>query len=222
VSSSAAGTGGEPPSADREVTDHYFTADPASAAERRRVVMRLAGRDLSVHTAGGIFSPNRVDAGTHVLLRTVPDPPPAGDLLDLGCGWGPLALTMALRSPAATVWAVDVNRRALDLLRRTADELGLAGIRAVEPHEVPSDIAFSAIWSNPPIRVGKPALHGMLRDWLGRLAPGGIAHLVVQRNLGADSLQRWIADELQLPAERVASSNGYRVLRVTLGDARRV
>ena len=200
--------------------DHYFSAEPASADERRTMTVQLAGRDVRVHTGAGVFSAGRVDLGTQVLLRTVPAPPPAGDVLDLGCGWGPVALTMALLSPGARVWAVDVNRRALGLLRDTATDLQLSGIRPVPPDDVPPDVRFAAIWSNPPIRVGKTELHAMLATWLPRLTPDGVAHLVVQRNLGADSLQRWIDTELAtavdggLRAERAASAKGFRVLRV--------
>ena len=194
--------------------DHYFTAQPASAAERRALTVRLAGRDVEVETAGGIFSPGRIDLGTSVLLRHVPDPPAAGDLLDLGCGWGPLALTMALEAPEARVWAVDVNERALDLVRSNAARLGLANVTAVRPDEVPDDVAFAACWSNPPIRVGKDVLHGLMRTWLPRLRPQATAHLVVQRNLGADSLATWLVQELGLVVERRASAKGFRVLDV--------
>lgn len=195
--------------------DHYFTADPASADERRTLTVRLAGRDVEVQTAPGVFSGGRIDTGTQVLLRTVPAPPATGELLDLGCGWGPIALSLAMLSPAARVWAVDVNRRALDLVTRSAADLGLPAVHAVEPDAVPADLRFAALWSNPPIRVGKPALHAMLATWLPRLTPDGEAWLVVQRALGADSLQSWIGEELGLPAERVASAKGFRVLRVT-------
>jgi 16S rRNA (guanine1207-N2)-methyltransferase len=218
------------PGPDGEPGDHYFTARPASADERRTLEVRLAGRDLTVETAGGVFSPGRLDLGTEVLLRTVPEPPASGDLLDLGCGWGPVALTMALRSPRARVWAVDVNERALDLVRRNAERLGLAGVRAVTPDAVPDDAVLAALWSNPPIRVGKDALHAMLLRWLPRLGAGAEAHLVVQRNLGADSLQRWLADALPqaptppagdgagpLTVERAGSAKGFRVLRVARG-----
>ena len=197
--------------------DHYFSARPASAEERRAIVVRLGDREVTVRTAAGVFSPGRLDLGTQVLLRAVPPPPATGDLLDLGCGWGPVALTLALSSPGARVWAVDVNERALDLVRGTAEDLGLGHLTAVLPEEVPDDVRFDAIWSNPPIRVGKEALHDMLARWLPRLAPGGQAHLVVQRNLGADSLHRWIAESLGLTVERVGSAKGFRVLRVTSG-----
>lgn len=195
--------------------DHYFTARPASEAELRTLAVRLAGRDVEVEVASGVFSPGGVDKGTRVLLEEVPAPPPSGDLLDLGCGWGPIALTMALEAPEATVWAVDVNERALDLARRNAARLGLANVRAVTPDAVPADVALAGLWSNPPIRVGKEVLHGMLEHWLPRLAPGAEAWLVVQKNLGSDSLARWITETVGLPVERAASSKGFRVLRVT-------
>ncbi len=194
--------------------DHYFSARPAGPDERRTITVELAGRAVTVETAGGVFSPEHVDLGTRVLLREVPDPPPSGDLLDLGCGWGPLALTMALLSPGARVWAVDVNERALDLVRVNALRLGLTNVTAALPSEVPASVSLAAIWSNPPIRVGKDALHELLRQWLPRLAPGGQAWLVVGRNLGADPLHRWLADDLGGPVERAASAKGFRVLRI--------
>jgi 16S rRNA G1207 methylase RsmC len=208
-----------------EQPDHYFTARPASSDERRTLTVRLAGRDVDVETAGGVFSPGRVDLGTQVLLRTVPDlPAGAADVLDLGCGWGPVALTMALDRtndgrPRPRVWAVDVNERSLDLVRRNAARLGLDHVEPRLPDDVPDDLRFDTIWSNPPIRVGKEALHGLLTRWLPRLRPGGDAWLVVQRNLGADSLQGWLADWLAehqegATIERAASAKGFRVLRV--------
>ena len=195
-------------------TQHYFTARPATPDERRTVTVRLAGREVSVETASGVFSPDHVDLGTRVLLDHVPAAPPSGDLLDLGCGWGPLALTLALESPAARVWAVDVNERALDLVRTNAARLGLDNVTACLPDEVPADVRFATLWSNPPIRVGKDALHALLLRWLPRLAPGARGHLVVGKNLGADSLQRWLTGALGTPVERLASAKGFRVLEV--------
>ena len=194
--------------------DHYFTAAPASADERRRLRVRLAGREVEVDVAPGIFSPGGLDKGTVVLLDEAPAPPPTGTFLDLGCGWGPVALTLALRSPGATVWALDVNERALDLTRRNAEALGLQGVRATTADGIPGDLRFDLIWSNPPIRVGKAVLHDLLRTWLPRLTSGGVAQLVVQRNLGSDTLQRWIGTELEMPCSRLTSSKGFRVLEV--------
>ncbi len=200
---------------------HYFSREAPGEGEPREIAVQLGGREVRVLTAGGVFSGDRLDLGTRVLLREVPAPPAEGDLLDLGCGWGPLALTMGLLSPGARVWAVDVNRRAVALTDRNARRLGLAGVRAVTPEEVPDGTTFAAIWSNPPIRVGKAELHALLLRWLPRLAPGASAHLVVQRNLGADSLHAWLGDALpaasgrDVTVTRAGSAKGYRVLRVT-------
>lgn len=196
--------------------EHYFSAQPESELKLRRFTTTLAGREVELHTAGGIFSPDRIDAGTRVLLSSIPNPPQDGNLLDLGCGWGPIALTLALASPGAIVWAVDVNERALDLVRRNAAELGLTNINACLPDDVPDTVIFSTIWSNPPIRVGKNELHGLLERWLPRLDSGSDAWLVVQRNLGSDSLHRWLEESLpdDCTIVRASTNKGYRVLRV--------
>lgn len=197
-------------------SDHYFSAAPASAENLRTIRVTLAGRDLEVTTAGGIFSPDRLDAGTAVLFANMPPLPPGGHFLDLGCGWGPISLTMALSSPHATVWAVDVNERALDLTRRNAEALGLTNVNAVRPEDVPDDVMFRTIRSNPPIRVGKGELHAMLEKWIPRLEERSDAWMVVQRNLGSDSLQRWMAATFAdgYSVHRSATGKGYRVLRV--------
>lgn len=194
--------------------DHYFSSTPGSESNLRPFTARLAGQTYELVTASGIFSPERIDTGTRVLLDHVPPAPPGGQLLDIGCGWGPLALTLALESPHSTVWAVDVNTRALDVVRRNAEKLGLSNVNPVTPEDVPDDLLFTTIWSNPPIRVGKTELHAILTKWLPRLEPGSDAWLVVQRNLGSDSLHRWIEATIpELTTTRAGISKGFRVLR---------
>jgi 16S rRNA G1207 methylase RsmC len=195
--------------------DHYFSADPATPEERRSITVRLEGRDLTLTTAKGVYSPDRLDPGTAILLADAPDPSPTGNLLDIGCGWGPISITLALRSPGAHVWGVDVNRRSLDLARTNAAAVGVDNITFCEPDEVPGDLRFDTIWSNPPIHVGKAALHAILERWLPRLADGGVAHLVVQKHLGSDSLQKWIsAQDWGLTCTRLSSSKAFRILEV--------
>ncbi len=193
-------------------SDHYFSSSPRSTAAARTIRVRLADREVDVVTAAGVFSPEHLDEGTRILLDSVPTPPAAGHVLDLGAGWGPIALTLGLRSPDATVWAVDVNERALELVRRNASRLGLHNVNAVLPGDVPDGVTFRTIWSNPPIRVGKAELHAMLAHWLPRLDDDATAWLVVAKHLGAESLQRWLADDLGLDVERAANSKGFRVL----------
>jgi 16S rRNA (guanine1207-N2)-methyltransferase len=195
------------------VGEQYFAARPGAASRPNQVDLVLPDLHLKLATDSGVFSADRVDPGTRVLLETVPPPPAGGDLLDLGCGYGPIALTAASRAPALTAWGLDVNERALDLARRNAATARLDNVRFVLTPEIPAGLRFAAIWSNPPVRIGKAAMHDLLTTWLDRLTPDGRAHLVVHRHLGADSLQAWLSGR-GYPAERVASRTGYRVLRV--------
>jgi 16S rRNA (guanine1207-N2)-methyltransferase len=195
------------------VSSQYFAEQPQAGHRPGTVHVLLPDLHLELATDSGVFSPARLDPGTRLLLETAPPPPPAGDLLDLGSGYGPLALALAVRAPQARIWAVDVNRRALALCAGNAAAAGLANVRCLEPEAAGLPATFELIWSNPPIRVGKEALHAMLAHWLGRLAPAGAAYLVVQRNLGSDSLQRWLA-AAGWDARRIAARAGYRVLEV--------
>jgi 16S rRNA (guanine1207-N2)-methyltransferase len=195
---------------------HYFSAQPAGPFTRKPLTVVLAGEERRLHTSSGIFSPDGIDKGTAVLLSEVPAPAPRGNLLDIGCGWGPIALTMALQAPEADVYAVDVNERCVTLTNENARLLGLDNVTASVPEAVDSDLRFDTIWSNPPIRIGKEELHSLLLLWLPRLAPGGSAWLVVQKNLGSDSLQRWLAAELDdtFAVTRESTSKSFRILKV--------
>jgi len=193
--------------------DHYFEASPTSASDTREITIDLVDPPLRLLTDRGVFSHGRVDAGTEFLLRQAPPPGSSGVLLDLGCGSGPIALTLARRAPDARVVAVDVNERARDLCARNAAANDLANVDVLAPDDVDPALCFDLIWSNPPIRIGKAALHELLLAWLDRLAPTGTAVFVVHKHLGSDSLQRWLTDQ-GWPTQRIASSRGYRLLRV--------
>ncbi|MDJ0317715.1 MULTISPECIES: class I SAM-dependent methyltransferase [Arthrobacter] len=202
--------------------EHYFSSQPSTPMKRRPLSVVLVGEVRALQTAGGIFSPDGVDKGTTILLSEAPPPSSAGNLLDIGCGWGPIALSLALRSPEATVYAVDVNERSIELTTDNAKALGLENVRASTPDAVDPHIRFNTIWSNPPIRVGKSELHSILLMWLPRLAHNGNAYLVVQKNLGSDSLQRWLIAELAerfpeagLKVSRDSTNKAFRILKVT-------
>jgi 16S rRNA (guanine1207-N2)-methyltransferase len=200
------------------VGQHYFSARPEAPHRPGLVHVLLPDVHLELETDAGVFSPGRLDPGTRLLLDVAPAPPPAGDLLDLGCGYGPIALALAARAPGATVWGVDVNERALELCARNAARAGLANVRATTPDDPALPPAFAGLWSNPPIRIGKQALHALLGGWLPRLSPGAAAYAVVQRHLGADSLHRWLTEQ-GWEVARVAARAGYRVLRIAAGPA---
>jgi 16S rRNA (guanine1207-N2)-methyltransferase len=194
-------------------SSHYFSPSPDAASRPSTVRLDLPDVSLVLRTDRGVFSGARIDPGTKYLLTDAPPPPAEGHLADIGCGYGPIALTLATRSPAATVWAVDVNERALELTRANAAAAGLANVRVATPEGVPPGVRLACLWSNPPVRVGKAALHDLLDRWLGRLADDGTALLVVQKNLGADSLHRWLASR-DWSVRRLGSRVGYRLLEV--------
>lgn len=194
----------------------YFSREPSAPDRRQQIEVSLRGAPTRVTTSAGVFSERRLDPGTAVLLRKAPQPPADGTFLDLGCGWGPIALALAAESPQAQVWAVDINARAVDLCALNAKDLGRTNVHAVLDTGLDPSLSFDLIWSNPPIRVGKEALHALLLEYLPRLNPGGRAVLVVQRNLGADSLAVWLAQALGdgFTVMKIASSKGYRLLDV--------
>ena len=196
---------------DQDPGEHYFTADPSVPFAREPVRMSVWGRDLSLVTGSGVFARGRLDVGTAVLFRET-TPPAAGRILDLGCGYGVIGLAIAALVPGAVVTGVDVNERAVLLANENAAALGVDDrFTAAVPDAVDPAATYDEIWSNPPIRVGKAALHELLLTWLPRLAPGGRAVLVVGKNLGADSLQRWLGGQ-GWPTSRLASAKGFRVL----------
>lgn len=193
---------------------HYFTT-PSGAEHRRTVSMTFWETDWEFETADGVFSADKLDPGTSVLLRESSPPEGVHRLLDLGCGYGVLAVALATACPGAEVDAVDVNLRALELTAANAASHGVGErVHPFHPDDADDDVSYDEIWSNPPIRIGKDALHELLLTWLPRLRPGGVARLVVGKNLGADSLQRWLAEQ-GWRCERTASARGFRVFAVT-------
>ena len=191
--------------------EHYFSADPSVPFKRAPVAASVWGLDLALSSGSGVFAQGRLDIGTAVLFRET-SPPAAGRILDLGCGYGVIGLAIAAAVPGATVTGVDVNERALLLANENAASLGVSErFTAVTPDAVPADATYDELWSNPPIRIGKAGLHALLRTWFARLVPGGRAVMVVGKNLGGDSLQRWLGEQ-GYPTERIASAKGFRVL----------
>jgi len=195
-------------------SSQYFSEQPSSTELRRTIKAQIWGQELTLITASGVFAADGLDRGTAVLLRASPIPEGSARILDLGCGYGPIALAIAVHCPGALVDAVDVNERALALCRENAAALGVADrVRVLRPEEADPHVRYDEIWSNPPIRIGKQGLHELLLTWLSRLEPDGVARLVVGKNLGSDTMQRWLIEQ-GYGCERAASAKGFRVLVV--------
>lgn len=194
----------------------YWRAEPEGPARERTVRLEVPGRAeaLALASAEGVFGTQRVDRGTDILIRHAPAPAPCTGVVDLGCGYGPIAVSMGVRQPDAGLWAVDVNRRALALTARNAASAGARNIVAAEPEAVPMALRFDRIYSHPPVKIGRSSMHELLDGWLRRLAYGGDAYLVLKQSMGADALHNWLNDT-GFPAERAASKQGYRLLHVS-------
>ncbi|MFT4186538.1 MAG: methyltransferase [Micrococcaceae bacterium] len=196
------------------MNDHYFSAKPTSTQKYKNIEVQLNNSIYTLQTSTGVFSPAHLDTGTAVLLKNVPSAK-GNQLLDIGCGWGPLALTLALQSPKSTVYAVDVNERSLELTQANAKKLKLHNIKTTAPEGIHQGLKFDLIWSNPPIKVGKKELHNILNTWLPRLNEGGTAYLVVAKKLGAESLLKWLQQEYPaMECSRFARDKGFHVLKV--------
>jgi 16S rRNA G1207 methylase RsmC len=196
--------------------DHYFTSNPSSPLRLTEHSLTLRGHTVGIRSASGTFSPGSLDTGTAQLLKYAPKPPATGTFVDIGCGWGPLTIALALESPESTVWGIDVNDRALMATKANADSLELSHVHTFLPEAFPEGLSIDLIWSNPPIRIGKEALHRILSTWLPKLAPNGEAWLVVAKKLGGDSLQTWLneGNAGNFLATRMETSKGYRIFRV--------
>lgn len=198
------------------MSSHYFDESPTGDFKPKEISVTLAGQNLKLLTAGSVFSPDHLDQGTAVLLDHLELANSTGTFLDIGCGWGPIALALALNSPKAIIYAIDVNERSLELTRMNAESLGLSNVIVCKPEDVPTNVTFDQIWSNPPIRVGKSVLHEILQLWINRLFSGSSAYLVVQKNLGSDSLQKWLTVEFKdFETSRIDSAKSFRVLKVS-------
>ncbi|MFC5280574.1 class I SAM-dependent methyltransferase [Arcanobacterium canis] len=203
------------------MSDHYFTHSPSAKEQSVTLTEKIRGREVTVQSSSGVFSSHRLDKGTAVLLEKVPLTGSARVAVDVGCGWGPITIALAHEHPEAQVWGVDVNKRSLELAAANTAEyknvtIGQASsiLEKFQSNATPIDL----LWSNPPIRIGKEALHTLLTDWLSLLSDDGVAYLVVQKNLGADSLSAWL-NSVGFASSKYASSKGFRLLEVTKARA---
>ncbi len=196
---------------------HYFAASPDVASDPREVELPLADLTLRFHTDTGVFARDGVDPGTRILLAEGGNAAGSGVLVDLGCGYGPIAVALGRRSPGAVVWAVDPNERARELCRRNAERNGAANVLVMAPDAVPAG-PIDELWSNPPIRIGKSAMRSLVTEWLDRLSPTGRAVMVVQKHLGADSFATWL-NASGYPTTRICARQAYRILEVRPREA---
>jgi len=195
--------------------EHYFSSKPTTKKTETKISFEVAGREFNMSAASGTFSATKLDPGTKVLLGNFKLFPKDGNVLDLGCGWGPIGVTIACLSPETKVFSIDINKRSVDQTLANAKISDAKNLEAMLADELPKNLRFTAIWSNPPIRIGKEALHALMHSYIPKLEPLGKAYFVVQKNLGSDSLQRWLEESFpDHQIRRVGTEKSYRVLEV--------
>ncbi len=195
------------------MADHYYTANPQSAHDERTVQVEALGLRLRFTTDAGVFSKDGLDRGTELLLEALP--PLAGRVLDLGCGWGAVGVTLAAKYPGLELVMTDINARAVDLARRNLAANGArAEVVAGDGFEAVTG-AFDAIVTNPPIRAGKAVIYGLFERARDFLAPGGALYLVIRKQQGAPSALKFLR-EIYAEAEVVERGGGFWVIRASM------
>ena len=196
------------------MNDHYYTRDPQSASRPAECRFEYRGVSLNFTTDAGVFSRGEVDTGTRLLLEALPEEM-AGEILDLGCGWGVIGISIARKWPETRVTMADVNLRALELTRENAKR-NRAEVICTESDgmEAFAGKTFDAVVTNPPIRAGKQVIYKMFADAAGCLKPGGALYLVIRKQQGAESCIRYL-QTLYKRTEKLDKSGGFWVIRAS-------
>lgn len=201
------------------MTDHYFTQDPSADHEYREFTATLRGMSFTFTTDANVFSRDRVDFGSALLIEVM-RLPATGNVLDLGCGYGPIGIAAAKLAPGAQIHMVDVNQRAADLARRNAERNGASNVEihsgdGLSPVRA---VSFDLVLTNPPIRAGKKVIYAMIDEAKEALRPGGSLWVVIQTKQGAPSMKKKLKETFG-NVDDVDRKAGYHVLvAVKSGD----
>ena len=193
---------------------HYFDLDPTLASKERQIEFFIDGRTITLVSDNGVFSKDRVDEGSLAFLKVLVPLRLSGKILDLGCGYGPIGLTIAMTSPEARLTLADINTRALALCEKNAELLGLSRRVTVLHSDVYENIEgkFHSIVVNPPIRAGKVVTYAMYEGAKQRLIDGGCLYVVIRKAQGSETASRYIK-ELFGNIEMLGRHKGYHVYR---------
>ncbi|WP_456272775.1 class I SAM-dependent methyltransferase [Bacillus sp. AK031] len=196
------------------MTNHYYSRTPEVKSDPQSMEVVLRDFKFRLKTDQGVFSKNEIDFGSRLLIDVFSETAVDGPLLDVGCGYGPIGLSMAKSFPGRVVHMVDVNERALGLAGDNANSNGISNVSIYESScfESVQEKNFSAILTNPPIRAGKSTVHEILADSYNHLAVGGELWVVIQKKQGAASAEKKMA-EIFGNAETAAKKKGYQILK---------
>ncbi|MCI3923303.1 class I SAM-dependent methyltransferase [Paenibacillus sp. TRM 82003] len=195
------------------MSEHYYSKQPTTASDRNKIEATLRGKRYTFVTEAGVFSRREVDFGSKLLIESMIIPPEA-QVLDVGCGYGPIGLTAAELAKEGMVTMVDVNERAVETARENAERLGIRNVRIVQSdqYEALGDERYDVILTNPPIRAGKSVVHSIFEGACERLRPGASLWVVIQKKQGAPSAFAKL-EELFGDVREVTKDKGYRIFQ---------
>lgn len=199
------------------MSDHYYSKDPQVASQESIIHVQLRNQSLRLYTDRGVFSKKEVDFGSRLLVESI-ELPSNSRILDVGCGYGPLGLTLAKEDPTCTVTMVDVNERALHLCRKNAELNQISNVRIFESYlldQLEGEV-FDLILTNPPIRAGKEVVHRLFEQSVQALQPNGELWIVIQKKQGSPSAFAKL-EQLYEKVEEVTKKKGYRIFRAKKG-----
>ena len=192
---------------------HYFINDPNLKSNKKQIKYKFLGKESTFNTDNGVFSKDRVDFGTNVLLNSLEDLSNIKNVLDVGCGVGVIGISLAKKYSNLNVTMVDVNEKAVAL---TKENIALNKLSNCETKEsnVYSNVAgtFDMIISNPPIRAGKEIVHKIASEAKGFLSDDGFFYAVVQKKQGADSFKKKL-EEVYGNVEIINKDSGYIIFK---------
>ena len=197
------------------MSEHYYTENPNTKSNPETWEARLDNRTFRFTSDSGVFSKEKVDFGSQLLIESVDlSSFPEGDLLDVGCGYGPMGLALALKDTNRTVEMVDVNTRALELAQKNAEANKISNVTIYSSniYDAVEKKGFAGVFSNPPIRAGKKVVHQILEEAYNHLKSGGYLTIVIQKKQGAPSAKKKM-EEVFDNVERIAHDKGYWILQ---------
>lgn len=198
--------------------DHYYTKNPQSKEKRTTIQVTLNGQPFTFHTSTGVFSKKSVDFGTKTLIENFIEPKIEGDILDLGCGYGPIGIALGHKYATRHVTMVDVNERAVQLATENCAENNVTNVTVLQSDRFKQleKQQFAAIVTNPPIRAGKKIVYALFEESLAHLLPGGELWIVIQKKQGAPSAISFLSS-IFAEVETVTKKKGYFIIRAAKG-----
>jgi len=197
------------------MTNHYYSQQPEAESNRKSWTFTLRGNSFHFQSDRGVFSKNEVDFGSRLLIETFTKPDQKGDLLDVGCGYGPIGISLAKEFKDLTVDMIDVNERAVELAKVNAEANGVKNVRIIASNlfeNVDPSKKYAAVLTNPPIRAGKKVVHEIFEKSFESLLPGGELWIVIQKKQGAPSAIAKL-DEMFKEVVTVKKDKGYFIIR---------